>query len=112
MSTTQYQVLVRSQSSDLFTASVLGMADCVAEGRTREEAIEGAKRALAERLARGEIVTIELEDAETETGAARQATGNVWQEEAGRFRADPTFDDFLAEVQRERRQVDEDGPAS
>ncbi len=108
---TQYQVLVRNESGDLFTAAVLGMADCVAEGRTREEAIANAKRALAERLARGEIVTIELEDVDVETGAARKATNDVWREQAGRFRDDPTFDDFLAEMQRERRELNSDDSA-
>ena len=56
MSTTQYQVLVRNGSSDLLVAAVLGMSDCVGEGRTREEAIAKAKAALVDRLARGEIV--------------------------------------------------------
>ena len=108
----QYQVLVRSQSDDLFTAAVLGMADCVAEGRTREEAIANAKRALVERLARGEIVTIEVEDADIAPIAARKATGAVWREEAGRFRDDPTFADFLAEMQAERRTLDSEESAS
>lgn len=108
MSTTQYQVLVRSQSGNLFTAAVLGMADCVAEGRTREEAIANAKQVLAERLARGEIVTIEVEAAEI--GAVFGATGDVWREQAGRFRDDPTFDEFLAEVERERRDLDGEKP--
>ncbi|MGH9898549.1 MAG: type II toxin-antitoxin system HicB family antitoxin [Pyrinomonadaceae bacterium] len=112
MSTTQYQVLVRSQSDDLFTAAVLGMVDCVAEGRTREEAIANAKAVLAERLVRGEIVTIELEDAEVETGATRHATSDVWREQAGRFRNDLTFDEFLAEIQRERNELDSDESAS
>lgn len=112
MSTTQYQVLVRSHSSDLFTAAVLGMADCVAEGSTREEAIANAKRVLAERLARGEIVTIELENAEIETGTVRKATDDVWREQSGRFLDDPTFDEFLAEMQRERRELDSDDLAS
>ena len=106
MSTMQYQVLVRSQSDDLFTAAVLGMADCVAEGRTREEAIANAKRVLVDRLARGEIVTIEVEDADIVPSAARKVTRGAWREEAGRFRDDPTFDDFLAEVQAQRRSLD------
>lgn len=106
MSTTQYQVLVRSQSGNMFTAAVLGMADCVAQGRTREEAIANAKRVLIERLARGEIVTIEVEDADIEPGVVHKATGSVWREEAGRFRDDPTFDDFLAEMQTKRRELD------
>ena len=64
MSTTQYQVLIRDGSADLFVASVLGVADCVGEGRTREEAVAKAKAALVDRLAKGEIVTIEVEGVE------------------------------------------------
>src|SRR5713226_7158769 len=105
MSTTQYQVLVRSGPSDLFLASVLGMEDCVGEGRTREEAIAKAKAALVERLARGEIVTIDVEN-------GSMSAANVWRDEAGRFRDDPTFDEFVTETQSERRDLDSEDPAS
>ena len=105
MSTTQYQVLVRSGPSDLFLASVLGMEDCVGEGRTRDEAIAQAKAALVDRLARGEIVTIDVED-------GSMSADNVWGEEAGRFRDDPTFDEFVTETQSERRKLDSEDPAS
>ena len=107
MSATHYQVLVRNGSSDLFVASVLGMADCVGEGRTREEAIGRAKAALVERLARGEIVTIDVESNETVS-----ADANVWREEAGRFHDDPTFDEFVTEIQSERRDLDSEESAS
>ena len=105
MSTTQYQVIVRSGSPDLFLASVLGMDDCVGEGRTREEAIAKAKAALVDRLARGEIVTIDVED-------ESMLAANVWTEEAGRFRDDPTFDEFVTETQSERHNLDSEDPAS
>ena len=105
MSTTQYQVLVRNGSSDLFVASVLGMSDCVGEGRTKEEAIAKAKAALVDRLARGEIVTI---DVESNTVSA----SNVWREQAGRFHDDPTFDEFVAEIQSEGRDLDSEESAS
>jgi hypothetical protein len=105
MSTTQYQVLVRSGSSDLFLASVLGMEDCVGEGRTRDEAIAKAKAALVERLARGEIVTIDVEDGSL-------SAANVWLEESGRFRNDPTFGEFVTETEAERRKLDSEDPAS
>ena len=101
MSTTQYQVIVRSGSADLFLASVLGMDDCVGEGRTREEAIAKAKAALVERLARGEIVTIDID---VENGS--MSATNVWREEAGRFRDDPTFDEFVTETQSDRHNLD------
>jgi predicted RNase H-like HicB family nuclease len=105
MSTTQYQVLVRNGSSDLFVASVLGIEDCVGEGRTREEAIAKAKAALVNRLAHGEVITIDVESGST-------SAANVWREEAGRFRDDPTFDEFVAETQSERRSLDSEDPAS
>jgi len=94
MSTTQYQVLVRSGSSDLFVASVLGIDDCVGEGRT-----------LVDRLAHGEVITIDVEN-------GSMSTANVWREEAGRFRDDPTFDEFVSETQTERRNPDSEDPAS
>jgi hypothetical protein len=105
MSTTQYQVLVRSGSSDLFVASVLGIDDCVGEGRTREEAIAKAKAALVDRLAHGDVITIDIEN-------GSMSTANVWREEAGRFRDDPTFDEFVTETQTERRNPDSEDPAS
>lgn len=105
MSTTQYQVLVRSRSSDLFVASVLGIEDCVGEGRTKDEAIAKAKAALVDRLARGEIITIDVEN-------GSMSAANVWREEAGRFRNDPTFDEFVNETQSERHNLDSEDPAS
>ena len=78
---------------------------CSLEGRTREEAIAKARAALVDRLAQGEIVTIDVESSE-----AVSAT-NVWREEAARFREDPTFDEFVAEIQSERRDPDTDESA-
>ena len=107
MNSAQYQVLVRSRSSDLFLASVLGMEYCVGEGRTREEAIAKAKAALVDRLARGEIVTIEVD---VEDGSLSAA--NVWLEESGRFLNDPTFEEFVTETEAERCKLDSEDPAS
>ena len=106
MSATQYQVLVRNGSGDRFIASVLGMADCVGEGSTKEEAIANAKAALVDSLGRGDIVTVEIEEAEM------LSARNLWREEAGRFRDDPNFDEFLAEVQSERRDLNSKESAS
>ena len=112
MSTTQYQVLVRNGSSDLFVASVLGMADCVGEGRTKEEAVAKAKAALVDRLAKGQIVTIEVEGVDGVESDETVSATNVWREQAGRFRDDPTFDEFVTETQSERHNLDSEDPAS
>ena len=108
MSTTHYQVLVRNASGGLFVASVLGVAGCVAEGRTRDEAVEKARTVLVEQLAHGEIVTIDIERTGVEVDAVepldKQASKSVWREEARRFRDDPTFDQFLLEIDAARRR--------
>ena len=98
----QYQVLVQCHPDKGYVASVLGIPDCVAEGRTKEEAIANAKAALAERLTQSEVVTVEVEV----PGIER--SGNPWLNNFGRFKDDPTFDDFLAEMEAYRREVDAD----
>lgn len=96
----QYQVLLQSQNNQ-FVASVLGFPDLIAEGRTREEALERARTALEKRLAQSELITIEV-------GAPQlEQSRDVWLGEFGRFRDDPTFDDFLGEVAAARREAEE-----
>ena len=97
----QYQLLIVNRDQSGFIASVIGVPDCVAEGSTEEEAIRRAKAALNERLAKGKVVTIELE--------TKLNGENPLLKHAGRFRDDPTFDDFLAEVEKYRRELDVEG---
>ncbi|MEP7339523.1 MAG: type II toxin-antitoxin system HicB family antitoxin [Acidobacteriota bacterium] len=98
----QYQVFVQNQSNNGFIASVIGMPDCLAEGRTEEEAIEKAKAFLSSRLAQGKIVTIDV---------GPQAEENPALKYAGIFKDDPTFDQFLADIEAYRRQLDEEEAA-
>jgi len=95
----QYQVFVQSQADTTFTASVVGIPNCVAEGTTKEEAIAKAKLALKQHLATGEVVIINLDT------QAAEAETNPWIKHMGIFVADPTFDDFLEEVQTYRLQA-------
>jgi len=37
-------------------------------------------------------------------------SANVWREEAGRFRDDPTFDEFVTETQSEKHNPDSEDP--
>jgi hypothetical protein len=97
VTTMQYQVLVESHPDKVYVASVIGLPDCVAEGQTKEEAVANAKAALVSRLAQGEIVTIEVELSEI------PRCGNPWLDNYGRFQSDPTYDDFLAEIEAGRR---------
>ncbi|MEP7339528.1 MAG: type II toxin-antitoxin system HicB family antitoxin [Acidobacteriota bacterium] len=97
----QYQVFVQSYANNGFVAAVIGMPDCLAEGQTKEEAVANAKAALQSRLSQGEIVTIDVEP------SAGQADNSLLKH-FGRFKDDPTFDDYLADIEAYRRQVDEE----
>lgn len=54
---------------------------------------------LSERPSQGEIVIIEIGKLE-----------HPWLKGAGMFKDDPTYDDFLAEIEAYRREVDEAEP--
>lgn len=97
----QYQVFVQSQSDQSFLAAVLGIPDCVAEGQTEEEAIAKAKEALQARLAQGNVVTIEVE-------TLHEPEANPLLKHFGRWKDDPTFDDFMEKIAECRREVDEE----
>ena len=95
-----YQVLVERVPDGLFLATVIGVPDCIAEGTTREEALENAGARLKERLARGELFTIEFPLA---------SKNNPWLEIHGSLSDDPTFDDFVSESERYHRERNAEG---
>ena len=101
----QYQLLVESQSDHSYIAAVLGLPDCAAEGQTKDEAIAKVKAALEDRLAKSEIVTIEV------AGNMTNATENPWLKSFGAFKDDPTYDDFLERIAEYRRELDKEEAA-
>lgn len=88
-----YDVLIKRRR-DGFTATVLNLPDCTAEGPTKEEAIERVRAAASQMISEAEIVQIEL-------GAPR--TKQPLQSFAGMWRSDETFDDFKAAMADYRR---------
>jgi len=96
----QYQVLVQNMPDGLFTAVVSGVPDVVAEGATVEEALNNAKTLLKERLATSRLFTIEVEE------APAGVVANPWLETHGVLRDDTTFDDWVEEIAKYRREVD------
>jgi predicted RNase H-like HicB family nuclease len=95
-----YQIFVQSQPETGYVASVIGVANCVAEGDTEEEAVAKAKEALSQWLSGGKIVAVEID-----TGEAAQAD-NPWLKICGSAKDDPTWDDFQANIEEYRRQFD------
>ena len=100
----QYQVFVQSRADGLFSATVVGVPDCTAEGMTQEEALTKATAALRARLAKGRLFIVEVEE------AFAKKIANSWLEIHGSLRNDPTFDDFLAEIVHYRQQLDAEEP--
>ena len=96
----QYQVLVQNLPDGLFSASVIGVPDVVAEGATVEEALNNAKTLLRERLAISRLFTIEIEE------APAGIIAHPWLETHGVMRDDTTFDDWVEEIAKYRREVD------
>jgi|SRR5882672_5551982 len=99
----QYQVLVQNLPDGLFSAFVIGVPDVVAEGATLEEALNNAKTLLKERLATSKLFTIEVE-------APPGVAANPWLETHGVLRDDATFDDWVEEIAKYRREVDGEEP--
>ena len=96
----QYQVLVEKLPDRLFSAFVIGVPDVVAEGATVEEALNKAKTLLKERLATSRLFTIEAEE------APAGVVANPWLETHGVLRDDTTFDDWVEEIAKYRREID------
>jgi predicted RNase H-like HicB family nuclease len=95
----QYQIFVQNPAEQRFTASVLGFVPtCVAEGRTKDEALTALQQVVEERLASGEIVTVNWPQPQGEVPHAA-LLGN------GMFKDDPTFDDFLERMAEYREKV-------
>ncbi len=103
----QYQILVQNPAESHFTASVLGMPTCVAEGPTEAEAVAKAEGLHDEQLAKGKIVTVEKPAQASTNGSsppARRKGDFSSLPGHGIFKDDPTFDDFVERMAEWRAQ--------
>ncbi|MDZ7949471.1 MAG: hypothetical protein RM049_01550 [Nostoc sp. DedQUE04] len=90
-----YDVLIENQPDGGVSATVLGLPDFKGSGVTKEEALEKLIQLLQER--KPEIVTLEIEPPQTE---------HPWMKFAGMFKDDPQFDEVLAYIEADRRELD------
>src|SRR5882672_10767258 len=87
-----YQIFVEKQPNNGYVAIALGWPDCIAEGETRDDAIVRVRAAIADRLARGEILSVHIEEADTTMAP------DPWERMIGRDADDPRWDEFQAEL--------------
>ncbi|AVH72494.1 hypothetical protein [Nostoc sp. 'Lobaria pulmonaria (5183) cyanobiont'] len=90
-----YDVLIENQPDGGVSATVLGLPDFKGSGVTKEEALEKLIQLLQER--KPEIVTLEIEPPQTE---------HPWMKFVGMFKDDPQFDEVLAYIEADRRELD------
>ena len=98
----QYQIFVENQSHQHFVASVIGMPTIAVGGDTEIEAISNAKAALKSQLAKGKVVTVDLEEIRK---LDPQATASM--QYAGIFENDLDFQAIVSEIAAERTSADE-----
>jgi predicted RNase H-like HicB family nuclease len=98
----QYQVFVKNPAESEFMASVVGLPNVTANGITEKEAIDKLKVILDAQFRNGKLVTIDIDIPSTVT----EERNDPWIDNMGIFQDDPTFDEFLAEVNSYRNEVD------
>ena len=92
-----YQVLIKKEGSDRFSATLLGWPDCKAIGKTRSRAISNLQELVNSQLIEAEIATVELKS---------NLSDSPWVRFAGMFKDDPQFDEVLAYIEEYRQELD------
>jgi predicted RNase H-like HicB family nuclease len=98
----QYQIFVENQSHQHFVASVIGMPTITVDGGTEIEAISNAKAALKSQLAKGKVVTVDLDEIGKLDPQSTRST-----QYAGIFENDLDFQAVISEITAERTSEDE-----
>jgi predicted RNase H-like HicB family nuclease len=105
----QYQVFVQNPTDRTFLASVVGLPNLTANGITEQEAIDRLKSILDAQFKHGKLVTIDIDVPSERSRILPEVIvepSDPWIANIGIFQDDPTFDDFLAEVNAYRNEID------
>jgi uncharacterized protein (DUF2267 family) len=90
----QYSILLEHPID--YVATVMQLPGCQAHGATREEALEKVQQLLHDRLRQAEIVSVSIE----------LPSEHPWMKFAGMFKDDPNFDQWVAAIATDRRELD------
>lgn len=99
-----YSVLLQQHPPEGYRATLLAWPGLEVKARTQEDALGKMRVAIVNLLAQGEVVQLEIPEVQPIIAASYENT-------FGMFRDDPTFVEFLAEVEEYRRQDNENGQA-
>jgi predicted RNase H-like HicB family nuclease len=95
----KYLVLLEKHDN-VYTATVPALPGCRSQGVTEEEALQNIQAVIAELLSRVTVATVEVE------APPQGLSLHAWARFAGMWKDDPSFDDFLVQIEEDRRARD------
>lgn len=99
-----FSVLLKRHPPEGYRATLMAWPGLEVKAQTQEDALEKMRAAIVKLLADGEVVQLDVPEVQPIIAA-------TYQDTFGMFRDDPTFADFLAEVEKHRQQDDTNGQA-
>jgi hypothetical protein len=90
-----YPILLRSKPKNGYVATALTLSNIEVEAPTREQALSEIRQVILDTLAQGEIIDLEISESEP-------IIASTYEELSGMFKDDPTFPEFLEEVEKYR----------
>ena len=91
------RVLLKNEADGSVSATLLGWPECKVYGKTRSQALQQLQELVNQQLIEGEIVSVKLKSTHLD---------NPWMRIAGKYKDDPLFDDFLADIEAYRHELD------
>jgi hypothetical protein len=101
--TLDLNILLEKDPTGKETAIVLEIPDCRITADTRQEALDGVRQLLAERLAKAEIVSLQMQ---------LPSNPHPWMKFAGIFKDDPLFTEIANDIRAERQETEEESSPS
>jgi hypothetical protein len=95
--TLNLNILLEKDKTGKETAIVLEIPDCRITADTRQQAIDGVRQLLAERLSKAEIVPLQMQ---------LPANPHPWMKFAGIFKDDPLFAEIANDLRAERQEAE------
>lgn len=97
-----YPILIRSKPNNGFVATALTLSNIEVEAPTREQALAQIRQVISDTLAQGELVNLEIAE-------PKPIIASSYDDLFGMFKNDPTFPEFVEEVEAYRRKRNESG---
>jgi predicted RNase H-like HicB family nuclease len=92
-----YAVMVEEKEGN-YQATVWGLPEIKATGKTKEAVLKSINQLLTARLVKVELVSDKID--------LPSKNEHPWMKFAGKYKDDPQFDDMLAFIEEDRRQLD------